>query len=633
MDISGSGNPKGADAPTLGREITRRDFLGATLLGTGAALLNMPCPAAAQELGRAWTGYGGIGDYRFSNGNTAEVMQSAHRIRDHAYDGGLSNVIDTAERYDVVIVGAGFTGLGALHEFKKRKPQGTCLLIDNHPIFGGFAKSNEFDVDGYRIAGPQASINFGLPKTAEDRVKEYWDDLGLPDQFRFAQRDGGDPSIVFPRATSAPLYFGEQCATVGYYFQNSLTHGKGVWVKDIWNGDLQRAPWPEPLKKGLLALRDRKVQYKGDKDAWLDTMTFADFVTREMGLSPEVLSYVTDGLFASGPQISAYAAHAYGLPGLGRFSSGSPFAEAGDRWMSFPGGNATLLRHFVKGIFPEAIQGPNTFAAIANNSVNLSALDRLGSALRMRLSSTAVRVTHEGDPKAADHVTIVYEKGGQLYRVRARCAVLAIGNWVSKHIVTDLPSEYRAAFDQFLYSPILMVNVALRNWRFLDKLGISAARWFDGVGFYSTIRQPMVIGERPPSFGPDKPIVMTFYVPLRHPDLPLAAQGPACRAEMYGTSYAEYERQIVALMQHMFAPGGFDARRDIAGIVLNRWGHAFLLPPPGFFFGKDNQPAPLKASSEPFGRIVFGKGMSGSLGWSDAAADGKRAITQLLQSL
>src|SRR5262249_22305081 len=154
-------------------------------------------------------------------------------IRDRAYSGELADVLDTGEQYDAVIVGAGFAGLGALHEFKRRKPHGTCLLLDNHSIFGGFAKSNEFQGGGYSISGPQASINFLLPRTAEDRVDDYWDELGLPDQFQFVQREGGDPSVVFPRATSAPLYFGEQCATVGYYFQNSLTQGKGVWVKDI----------------------------------------------------------------------------------------------------------------------------------------------------------------------------------------------------------------------------------------------------------------------------------------------------------------------------------------------------------------------------------------------------------------
>src|SRR6267378_241794 len=96
--------------PELGAEITRRDFLGATLIGAGAALLDMPCPAASQGLGREWTGYGGVGDYRFSNGNTAEVVSAAHRVRDGAYDQGLGAVIDTGESYDIAVVGAGFSG-------------------------------------------------------------------------------------------------------------------------------------------------------------------------------------------------------------------------------------------------------------------------------------------------------------------------------------------------------------------------------------------------------------------------------------------------------------------------------------------------------------------------------------------
>ena len=189
--------------------ITRRDFVSGVLIGTGSALLYAPSPARAQELGPAWTGRGGVGDYRLSNGDTSSVVLAGHRIRDHAYDGELRDVIDTDESYDVVIVGGGFAGLTALYEFQKRKPDGKCLLIDNQEIFGGFAKSNEFDVDGYRLEGPQASINFHLPKSPAEE-SEYWHEFGLPDQFQFARLHARDRSIVFSKGTSAPLYFGEQ---------------------------------------------------------------------------------------------------------------------------------------------------------------------------------------------------------------------------------------------------------------------------------------------------------------------------------------------------------------------------------------------------------------------------------------
>src|ERR1700722_15599198 len=64
------------DTGTTGR-LTRRDFIGATLIGAGAALLDAPCPAAVHRIGADWTGYGGVGDYSNANGNTADVVRSA----------------------------------------------------------------------------------------------------------------------------------------------------------------------------------------------------------------------------------------------------------------------------------------------------------------------------------------------------------------------------------------------------------------------------------------------------------------------------------------------------------------------------------------------------------------------------
>ena len=49
----------------------------------------------------------------------------------------------------------------------------------------------------------------------------------------------------------------------------------------------------------------------------------------------------------------------------------------------------------------------------------------------------------------------------------------------------------------------------------------------------------------------------------------------------------------------MFAAGGFDADRDIAGITLYRQGHAYPVTPPGFFFGKDGSQPPADILREP----------------------------------
>ena len=72
-------------------QITRRDFVNGVLVTGGAALLWGPNVALADTIdpyapsGSPWTGYGGVGDYRWANGNTEAVMNAAHGIRDGAY--------------------------------------------------------------------------------------------------------------------------------------------------------------------------------------------------------------------------------------------------------------------------------------------------------------------------------------------------------------------------------------------------------------------------------------------------------------------------------------------------------------------------------------------------------------------
>ena len=627
-----SGAKGGSGAAELDPRVSRRDFLNTTLLGAGAALLNAPAPAFAQDAAAGWNGYGGVGDYRNSNGDTWDVTDAAHRIRDGRYDAALKDVVDTGESYDLVVVGAGFNGLAALYEFTRRKPGGTALLIDNQEIFGGFAKSNDFDVDGHRVSAAQATLNFVQPSTPQEREDDDFDALGLPQNFRFLEREDGRSPFKIQKSSSGSLYFGEQCATTGYYFRNAQTGDEGRWVKDIFSDDLERAPLPAAYKAGLLRLRARKREGRVPETLgpWLDSMSLAEFATRELKVAPEVLTYVTQGMGITGPQLSAYGAQSF--PGLERYAEGTPGAAFGERFISFPAGNATLMRHFVKALFPDAIRGPRTLEAIASGPVDFNALDRPGAARRMRLRATAVRVKHEGDPSTAERVEVVYEKGGKLFRVRAKAVVLSIGAWVAKHIVADLPADRRALLDQYLYSPALMINVALRNWRFLDRLGFATGRCMDGgPGFYWTIRQPMAVGVRPPPFHPDKPIVMTLYMAPQTPGLPLEAQGPAARGQMFATSYADYEAQVVAQMRAMFSAGGFDARRDIAGMALNRWGHAYITPPPGFFFGKNGGPAPARAADAPIGRIALANGGMGS--WQEATHMGKRALNALAAAL
>ena len=138
----------------------------------------------------------------------------------------------------------------------------------------------------------------------------------------------------------------------------------------------------------------------------------------------------------------------------------------------------------------------------------------------------------------ADEVAVVYEQGGRLFNVRAGQVVMASGGWVNKHLLVDMPEDLRTAYGQFSYAPALIVNVALRQWRFLYDLDITACRWFDdtdGFGYCCNLRQNMVTARHAPPLHPDKPAVLSFYLGLPVTGLPAATQGMAARARLMST--------------------------------------------------------------------------------------------------
>jgi len=53
-------------------------------------------------------------------------------------------------------------------------------------------------------------------------------------------------------------------------------------------------------------------------------------------------------------------------------------------------------------------------------------------------------------------------------------------------------------------------NVAVENWKFLDKLGIASARWFEGFGWWTSLRRTLEIaGQLTQPLDPSKPTVLT----------------------------------------------------------------------------------------------------------------------------
>jgi spermidine dehydrogenase len=624
--------------------ITRRDFLGSTLLGVGAALLEGLTPA--QLLGASgeddWTGYGGIGDYRHSNGNTLEVLQAGHRMRDGAYNSLLANPIDTGEIYDCVVVGGGISGIAAALFFQRLAgPNKTCLILENHPIFGGEAKQNEFEVDGKRLIAHQGSAIYLVPYP-HSFIARFYDSIGLhTPKLPYQKWSGPGPAMAIGRTPydSAGLGRGQYA----FWFGAKFGQKPGMWIVDPVGKRLQGAPISETARKELVRWFSRTTsdeskfeppKYEGDEiSRQLDSITLEQHIMQRSGLSQETirtfLSPVEGGGSGLGPDaLSAYCDYAADL--LHPLDDGS-----GEAVQMFPGGNTTIARLMLKTLIPNCIDGPATVEAASRNAVKLEALDTTGAAARMRLSATVISIRHDGDPAKAEFLTITYAKDGMVFRVKARSAVVAGGSWTAKHIITDLPAAQRQAYAQFYRSPCMMANVAVRNWRFLQKMGITGCRWFEGVGNYMDVRRLATVGIDEATISPDSPIVLTLKVLYAHPGLPTEEQGRRGRAEMLGASFRDYEQRIREQFDAMFAHVGFDAKRDIAAIILNRWGHAYLNPQPGFFFGSNGKPAPRDIlRSAPFGRIAFANtDLAGAMDHRYSILEAHRAVGQLVDQV
>ena len=637
-----SNKPVAGDAALgMTAPITRRDFLGSTLLASGALLMDGLSPAQLLAAQDDWTGFGGVGEYSRPNGNTREVLLAGHQMRDGAYDPLPQDSIDTKEIYDCVIVGGGISGLAAALFFQRQAgPNKKILILENHPIFGGEAKQNEFDVDGHRLIAHQGSAIYLIPYP-HSFIASFYDSIGLHSP-RLTYQKWSGPQPEMPLSRTPYDSIGLEYGQYGFWFGAKYGTSPGMWLLDPLGKKLEGAPISAQSKSDLLrwfsgtpleSSKFQRPQYEGDPvSRYLDSITLEQHYIERFGISRETvrefLSPVEGGGSGLGPDaLSAYNDYAADML--------HPFEKNGEAVQMFPGGNTTIARLMVKALLPSSIDGPASVENMFHSNFNFSALDSPHSSVRIRLSSTVVSVKHDHDPAKSDSLSIAYAKDGKVFQLKARSAVMAGGSWTTKHIVTDLPQPQSDAYARFYRSPCMMANVAVRNWRFLYKMGITGCRWFDGVGNYMDVRRLANCGVASPTISPDSPIVLTLKVLYSYPGLSTEEQGHKGRKELIAIPFREYERRIRQQFSDMFSSSGFDPQRDIAGIILNRWGHAYLSPQPGFFFGTGGKPAPREAlRSTPFGRIAFANtDLAGAMDHRFSILEAKRAVSQLLDQV
>ena len=235
------------------KKIPRRDFLNGTLLASGAALVSAACPFQLMA-DDDWNGPAGRGDYADSNGNTHQVMSDGHAIRDHVFDKTTASIQDTSEIYDLAVVGGGISGLSAALFYERAtRAKKSCLVLENHPIFGGEAKRNEFNVDGQRLIASQGSAMWFQPMPGSF-LQGFYDSVGIdPRQFQYQQNSSAIATGVTP--------YTDDGSNLGFFFapENGAAESgraEGTWLADPWAKKLEGAPITAEAKRDLVAMHD-----------------------------------------------------------------------------------------------------------------------------------------------------------------------------------------------------------------------------------------------------------------------------------------------------------------------------------------------------------------------------------------
>jgi spermidine dehydrogenase len=612
--------------------ITRRDFLNGAALTIATGMAPVQWLHAAQGAASGAAVPSGVyypPALTGMRGNHPGTFTLAHSL---AREGARYPTVLAHEAYDLVVIGAGISGLAAAWFYqRKHGANKRILILDNHDDFGGHAKRNEFTVRGHRLVTYGGSAEMPPSALDDSAMASLLAGLGV-DARRMGAARQDDPytglgmgrAVFFDRE-----HFGRDRLVAGDPFGERM---EGVAASA---GEARRfldaAPLPPQDREALARLFDGAVDYlagmpEAERLDYLQRTSYTAFLRERAGISlagQRFLRSRTNDAFALDAEgVSVLDAQSIGLPAGANMpppQSGNLLGKSPASRLWFPDGNASLARLLVQRLVPDVAAGATT-ERIATARFDYGKLDAEGTKVRVRLNSTAIAI--EPDTRL---VRVTYGWRGNLHRVEAAHVVVAGYNMMVPYMAPAMPDAQKQALRDEVKAPLVYTKVALDNWRAFQAL--KTRRIHAPTMAYTDLWL-----ETPAGASPDAPVVLhMLYVPTV-PDSGMKARDRfrAGRALLLGTPFDELERGIRAQLDRMLAPGGFAAKDVVRGITVNRWAHGYSYRPNTLFDDPATAQATLARARMPYGLVALaGSDSAGSPSVTAAVSQAWRAVEEL----